>query len=98
MRARLPLGATTVLAALLGLVHGYLNGSALAQPGLGTAVLIGIVGAVFTLVALAVRRGSAAAGDRPRRRDLQPPVLRRAALELEVGSQVVETLSGGPVR
>ena len=52
--ARLPLGATTALAALLGLAHGYLNGSALAQPGLGAIGLLGIVVAVFTLVALAV--------------------------------------------
>jgi len=51
--ARLPLGATTFLAALLGLGHGYLNGSALAQPGLGAVGLLGIVAAVFTLVALA---------------------------------------------
>jgi urease accessory protein len=50
--ARLPLGATTLLAALLGLGHGYLNGSALAQP-LGGVGLLGIVAAVFTLVALA---------------------------------------------
>jgi len=51
--ARLPLGATTLLAALLGLGHGYLNGSALAQPGLGAVGLLGIIVAVFTLVALA---------------------------------------------
>jgi hydrogenase/urease accessory protein HupE len=51
--ARLPLGATTLLAALLGLGHGYLNGSALAQPGLGGVGLLGIAAAVFTLVALA---------------------------------------------
>jgi urease accessory protein len=47
--ARLPLGATTLLAALLGLGHGYLNGSS----GLGAMGLLGIVAAVFTLVALA---------------------------------------------
>jgi hydrogenase/urease accessory protein HupE len=51
--ARLPLGATTLLAALLGLGHGYLNGAALARPGLGAVGLLGIVAAVFTLVALA---------------------------------------------
>jgi hydrogenase/urease accessory protein HupE len=50
--ARLSLGATTLLAALLGLGHGYLNGSALARPGLGAVGLLGIVAAVFTLVAL----------------------------------------------
>ena len=53
LEARLPLGATTLLAALLGLGHGYLNGSALAQPGLGAVGLLGIAVAVFTLVALA---------------------------------------------
>jgi urease accessory protein len=51
--ARLPLYATTMLAALLGLFHGYLNGTAMAQPGLGTLGLLGIVVAVFTLVAVA---------------------------------------------
>jgi urease accessory protein len=51
--ARLPLGAMTGLAALLGLGHGYLNGTALAQPGTGTLALLGMVVAVFTLVALA---------------------------------------------
>jgi urease accessory protein len=51
--ARLPLGATTLLAALLGLGHGYLNGASLAGPGLGTVGLLGIVAAVFSLVALA---------------------------------------------
>jgi len=50
---RLSLGATTVLAALLGLVHGYLNGTAMAVPGLGASGLVGIVAAVFALVALA---------------------------------------------
>ena len=48
--ARLPLYATTMLAALLGLFHGYLNGTAMAQPGLGALALLGIVVAVFTLV------------------------------------------------
>jgi hydrogenase/urease accessory protein HupE len=51
--ARLSLRATTLLAALLGLGHGYLNGAALAQPGPGTLGLLGIIAAVFTLVALA---------------------------------------------
>src|SRR5262245_24528419 len=53
MDARLSLAATTTLATLLGIVHGHLNGSALAQPGLGLVGLIGIVAAVFTVVALA---------------------------------------------
>ena len=48
--ARLPLGATTLLAALLGLGHGYLNGAALAQPGLGAVGLLGIVAAVLGVI------------------------------------------------
>ena len=51
--ARLPLGAMTGLAALLGLGHGYLNGTAMVQPGAGALSLLGMVAAVFTLVALA---------------------------------------------
>jgi hydrogenase/urease accessory protein HupE len=51
--ARLPRGAMTGLAALLGLGHGYLNGTAMAQPGTGALGLLGMVAAVFTLVALA---------------------------------------------
>ncbi len=49
----LPLMATTLLAALLGLGHGYLNGGVLAQPGLGVMELLGVVAGAFTLVALA---------------------------------------------
>ena len=51
--APLPLCATGALAALLGLFHGYLNGTAIAQPGLGALALVGIVVAVFTLVTIA---------------------------------------------
>ena len=51
--ARLPLAATTALAVSLGVVHGYLNGSALAQPAFGGSAVLGIAAAVFTLVALA---------------------------------------------
>ena len=51
--ARLPLYATTMLAALLGLFHGYLNGTAMAQPGLGALALLGIIVAVFTVVTVA---------------------------------------------
>ena len=51
--ARLSLGAMTILAALLGFGHGYLNGAAMGLPGLGVSGLAGIVAAVFTLVALA---------------------------------------------
>jgi hydrogenase/urease accessory protein HupE len=51
--SQLPLGATTLLAASLGLVHGYSNGAALAQPGPSVAGLAGVIVAVFTFVALA---------------------------------------------
>jgi len=51
--ARLPLVATGALAALLGLFHGYLNGTAMAQPGLGALALLGIIVAVFTVVTVA---------------------------------------------
>jgi urease accessory protein len=51
--AHLPLGVMTALAALLGVVHGYLNGTAMAQPGVGVSGFLGIVAAVFFLVALA---------------------------------------------
>jgi hydrogenase/urease accessory protein HupE len=51
--ARLPLGATTLLAAMLGLGHGYMNGSAVVEPGLGAVGLLGSAAAVFTLVSLA---------------------------------------------
>jgi len=51
--ARLPLYAMTMLAGLLGLFNGYLNGTAMAQPGLGALGLLGIAAAVFILVALA---------------------------------------------
>jgi hydrogenase/urease accessory protein HupE len=50
---RLPLGATTLLAAALGLVHGYSNGVALAPPGPAVAGLLGVVAAAFVFVALA---------------------------------------------
>jgi hydrogenase/urease accessory protein HupE len=51
--ARLPLAATSALAVLLGLLHGYLNGMAMARPGLGALGVMGIVVCVFTLTALA---------------------------------------------
>lgn len=50
--AKLSLRAVTALAALLGLVHGYLNGAAMGQPGVGAVALLGLVFAVFVLVAL----------------------------------------------
>ena len=51
--ARLSLRTTTVLAVLVGLFHGYLNGAGMGQPGVGAVALLGPVFAVFVLVALA---------------------------------------------
>jgi hydrogenase/urease accessory protein HupE len=51
--ARLSPGAVTVLAAWLGLVHGYTNGITMAQPSLGPTALLGITAAVFAFVAIA---------------------------------------------
>jgi urease accessory protein len=50
--ARLPLAGTTALAILLGLLHGYLNGAAMARPGLGPVAVLGVAAAVLTLVTL----------------------------------------------
>jgi len=50
--ARLPLAAISALALILGLLHGYLNGVAMAGPGLGALGVIGVVICVFTLTAL----------------------------------------------
>ena len=51
--AKLSLRLTTVLAALLGLYHGYLNGTGMAQSASAVVVLLGLVSAIFILVALA---------------------------------------------
>lgn len=51
--ARLPLGVTTMLAALLGLFQGCVNEAVSSQPGLGLLGLLGTIPAVFTVVALA---------------------------------------------
>jgi len=50
---RLRLAWSIALAVLLGLVNGYLNGSAMAGAKLGLAGLAGIVSALFVVVALA---------------------------------------------
>jgi len=50
---KLSLQVTTGLAVLLGFVHGYLNGAAMGQPVVGSIALLGLVSAVFALVALA---------------------------------------------
>ena len=51
--ARLRPEWVTGLALVLGLLHGYLNGSAMSQAKLGALGLVGIVTALFVLVALA---------------------------------------------
>jgi hydrogenase/urease accessory protein HupE len=50
--AQLSLRATTVIAAALGLVHGYLNGAGMGLPGVGAVALLGLVFIVFVLVAV----------------------------------------------
>jgi hydrogenase/urease accessory protein HupE len=50
---RLSIGATTTLGTLLGLGHGYLNGTTMRPPGPGLLGVVGIVAAVFALVAIA---------------------------------------------
>jgi hydrogenase/urease accessory protein HupE len=44
---------TTGLAAVVGLLHGYLNGAAMAEAKLGALGLAGVVATLFVLVALA---------------------------------------------
>lgn len=44
--------AVTALAVALGMVHGWLNGSAIALAGREASGLVGIAGAIFLLVAL----------------------------------------------
>ena len=51
--AKLSLRVTTALAAFLGLYHGYLNGAGIGQPLSAVVVLLGLVFAIFVLVALA---------------------------------------------
>jgi urease accessory protein len=51
--AKLSLRATAAIAALIGLFHGYLNGAAMARPEAGAIALLGLVFAVFVLVAFA---------------------------------------------
>ncbi len=50
---KLPLRATTALAGLIGLFHGYLNGAGMGRPAEGALALLGLVIAVFIVVALA---------------------------------------------
>ena len=51
--AKLSLRVTTALAVLLGLYHGYLNGAGLGLSFSSAAVLLGLIFAVFVLIALA---------------------------------------------
>jgi hydrogenase/urease accessory protein HupE len=51
--AKLSPRATIALAAIVGLYHGYLNGSGMGQPGSPVSALLGLASAVFVLVALA---------------------------------------------
>jgi len=51
--AKLSMRLTTALAALLGLYHGYLNGTGMGQFGTAAVALLGLVFAVFVLVAFA---------------------------------------------
>ncbi len=51
---RLSMAVTAALAALLGLFHGYLNGSTLGQGGPGALALVGIAGTAFVFVTLVV--------------------------------------------
>jgi hydrogenase/urease accessory protein HupE len=50
--AKLSLRMTTTLAALLGLYHGYLNGTGLGTSSTSVVALFGLVFSVFVLVAL----------------------------------------------
>jgi urease accessory protein len=50
--AKLSLPITTVLAVLLGLYHGFINGVGMGPFGLATLALLGLASAVFVLVAL----------------------------------------------
>ena len=51
--AKLSLSAMTALAALLGFVHGYLNGTGMGQSGLAVVTVLGLTSAVFVLIVLA---------------------------------------------
>lgn len=51
--AKISLRVTTALAALLGLYHGYLNGTGMGQFDTAAVALLGLMFAVFFLIALA---------------------------------------------
>jgi hydrogenase/urease accessory protein HupE len=51
--ARISLGAMTALAALTGLVHGYLNGTGMGPTRIAAVAILGLTAAVFALTVLA---------------------------------------------
>ena len=51
--AKLSLSMMTALAALLGLVHGYLNGTGMGQSGFAMVAVLGLTAGVFVLIVLA---------------------------------------------
>jgi hydrogenase/urease accessory protein HupE len=51
--AKLSLRVTTALAAVLGVYHGYLNGTGMGPSGTGAVALLGLIFAIFALIALA---------------------------------------------
>jgi urease accessory protein len=51
--AKLSLPVISALAGLVGVCHGYVNGTGMGPPGTATVALLGLVLAVFVLVALA---------------------------------------------
>jgi hydrogenase/urease accessory protein HupE len=51
--AKLSLRATTILAVIVGLFHGYLNGSGMGRPENGGLALLGLIFGVFVFVAVA---------------------------------------------
>lgn len=44
--------AVTTVAALPGLIHGYLNGTGIGQSGFAVVAVVGLASAVFVLIAL----------------------------------------------
>jgi hydrogenase/urease accessory protein HupE len=51
--AKLTLSAITILAGLLGVVHGYLNGTGMGPSGSAVVALLGLTSGVFVLIVLA---------------------------------------------
>ena len=51
--AKLSLSMMTALAALLGLVHGYLNGTGMGRSAFAVVAVLGLTSGVFVLIVLA---------------------------------------------